>query len=66
VAAVLRYRISVIVVLGAVAGFSAVFLFARPAFHPRYESEMIDFTQRDYYRPQRVRQAFEARGVRLR
>jgi len=66
VAAVVRYRISAAVVLGALAGVSAVFLFARPVFRPQYESEMIDFAQRDYYGPQRVRQAFEARSVRLR
>jgi hypothetical protein len=62
----LRHRISVLLVLCAFLTVSGVFLFARPEYQPRYESEMLDFSKQRHYGPDAVRDAFVAKGVRLR
>jgi hypothetical protein len=61
----LRHWISIAVVLGALAATTAVFAFARPAYHPPYESKMIDFSRQRYVSPATVRSAFRAHGIRL-
>jgi hypothetical protein len=65
VAGLLRHPISLAVVLGAIAATAAVFIFARPQYHPRYESQMIDFSSRRYISPATVRRAFAANGIPL-
>jgi hypothetical protein len=61
-----RYSLSILVILAATLATFAVFTFARPEYHPRYESKLIDFSTQDYYSPAEVRQAFSAHGVKLR
>jgi hypothetical protein len=61
-----RYSVSIVVILAATLATFAVFTFARPEYHPRYESKMIDFSTQDYYSPAEVRQAFSAHGIKLR
>jgi hypothetical protein len=60
-----RHPASILIVLAASLTTLGVFTFARPEYHPRYESKMIDFSEQDYYRPVAVRQAFAAHGIRL-
>ena len=62
----LRHPISLALVLAALLGTTGVFVFARPHYQPRYESEMIDFSKRHYYSPEVVRSAFAAHGIELR
>ena len=62
---VLRHPVSVVLVLGACAATGAVLVFARPEYHPRYESKMIDFSKQRYYSPERVRTTFAGEGVQL-
>jgi hypothetical protein len=62
----LRHPASFILVLSACATIAAVFTFARPAYHPRYESKMIDFSTVRYYTPDVVRNAFAEEGIQLR
>jgi len=62
----LRHPLTLLVVLVAVAGTAGVFVFARPEYRPEHESEMIDFSKVEYFSPATVRQAFAARGIRLR
>ena len=61
-----RHPVSILVVLAATFGTLAVFTFARPVYHPRYESKMIDFSHERYYSPASVRLAFARHNVRLR
>jgi hypothetical protein len=61
-----RYSVSILVVLAATLATFGVFTFARPEYHPRYESKMIDFSTQDYYSPAEVRRAFSAHGIKLR
>jgi hypothetical protein len=60
-----RYSVSILVVLAATIGTFAVFTFARPAYHPPYESRMIDFSKQDYIGTAAVRAAFTKQGIRL-
>jgi hypothetical protein len=62
---ILRYRVSILVVVAALIAFAAVFMVARPAYHPQYESKMIDFSKQHYYSPSVVRHAFTTHGVTL-
>jgi hypothetical protein len=61
-----RYSLSILVVLIATLGNFAVFTFAKPQYHPRYESKMIDFSKQNYVSPDTVRVAFAKQGIRLR
>ena len=63
---VVRHPAPFLVVLSACATIAAVFAFARPAYHPQYESKMIDFSQVRHYSPDAVRTAFAEQGIRLR
>lgn len=63
---VARYPAPFIVVLSACATIAAVFTFARPQYHPRYESKTIDFSQVRHYSPDAVRSAFAKQGITLR
>jgi hypothetical protein len=65
VASLPRHPVSILVVLAATLGTLAVFTFAKPVYHPRYESKMIDFSKQDYVSPKTVRVAFAKRGIRL-
>jgi hypothetical protein len=60
-----RHLLAIGIVMVSVFAASGVLLFAVPEYQPRYESRMIDFSQRDYYSPSRVRGVFAAHGVRL-
>jgi hypothetical protein len=60
-----RHPVSILVVLAATLGTLAVFTFARPAYHLRYESKMIDFSKQDYVSPNTVRVAFAKQRIRL-
>jgi hypothetical protein len=60
-----RYSVSIMVVVGATLATLAVFTFARPQYHPRYESKMIDFSKQNYVSPGTVRVAFAKQGIRL-
>ena len=61
----LGYRISILFVLAALLGTSGLLVLARPEYHPRYESKMIDFSKQHYMSPRLVRQTFAAHGIRL-
>jgi hypothetical protein len=56
----LRHPLTLLMVLVAVVGTAGVFVFARPAYRPQYESEMIDFSKPHYHSPAEVRQAVDA------
>jgi hypothetical protein len=60
-----RHPVPLLVVLAALVATGSVFAFARPAYHPRYESKMIDFSKVEHYSPATVRKAFKMAGVRL-
>jgi hypothetical protein len=62
---VLRHPVSVLVVVAAFLATAGVFLVARPAYHRRYESKMIDFAKQDHYSRSAVRAAFAAHGIKL-
>jgi hypothetical protein len=62
----LRHPASFLLVLSACATLAAVFAFARPTYHPKYESKMIDFSTVRYYSPDIVRNAFAEQGIQLR
>jgi hypothetical protein len=62
---VARHVAAVLIVLAGCLAALGVFTFARPQYHPRYESKTIDFSQQHYYSPRIVRLAFSARGVKL-
>jgi hypothetical protein len=47
------------------AATAAVFIFARPEYHPTYVSKMIDFSKLEHHSAGTVREAFAQRGVRL-
>jgi hypothetical protein len=59
-----RYSLSILVVVGATLATFAVFTFG-PAYHPRYESKMIDFSKQNYLSPDTVTTAFAKQGIRL-
>ena len=61
----LRYPLSIIVVAAALVATGAVFMFARPQYHPPNESKMIDFSKVDYRSPGAVRSAFADHGITL-
>ena len=61
----LRHPAPSVLVLSVCAMLAAVFAFARPTYHPKYESKMIDFSQVRHYSPDAVRSAFVAEGIRL-
>jgi hypothetical protein len=60
-----RHPLPLLVVLAALVATGSVFAFARPVYHPRYESKMIDFSKVQHYSPAEVQRAFDATGVRL-
>jgi hypothetical protein len=60
-----RHPLPLLVVLVAFVATGSVFAFARPAYHPRYESKMTDFSKVQHYSPAEVRRAFDAAGLRL-
>jgi hypothetical protein len=62
----LRHPASFVLVLSACATIAAVFIFVGPAYHPKYESKMIDFSTVRYYSPDVVRNAFAEQGIELR
>ena len=55
-----------LVIATAVLATAGVFTFARPQYHPRYESKTIDFSKQHYYAPAEIRRAFAAHGIALR
>jgi hypothetical protein len=61
----LRYPMSILVVVVALVATGAVFTFARPQYHPAYESKTIDFAKVHYYSPTAVRRAFAEHGITL-
>jgi hypothetical protein len=61
----LRHPESIVLVLSVCAMIAAVFAFARPAYHPKSESKMIDFSTVRYYSPDLVRNAFAEQGIAL-
>src|SRR5438067_255902 len=61
----LRHPASIIVLLAALGATATVFVVARPQYHPRTESKMIDFSNQRYYSPDAVRRVFAQHGVRL-
>jgi hypothetical protein len=61
----LRHTWSIVLLLVALAATASVFTFARPEYHPQYESKMIDFSKQHYYAPSSVRRAFTAQGIAL-
>ncbi len=60
-----RYSVSILVVLAASLAIFTVLTFARPQYHPQYESKMIDFSKQRYYAGATVRKAFAAQQIRL-
>jgi hypothetical protein len=60
-----RHPAPLVVLLAALVAIGSVFAFARPVYHRRYESKMIDFSKVQYYSPTTVRKAFRIAGVRL-
>jgi hypothetical protein len=60
-----RYWMSILVLVGATLATLAIFTFARPQYHPRYESRMINFSEQNYLSPDTVRRAFAKHGIRL-
>ena len=62
---VFRHPAPFVLVLSACATLAAVFTFARPQYHPQYESKMVDFSQVRHYSPDTVRSAFADQGIRL-
>ena len=61
-----RHPLTLLVVLVALLATAGVFVFARPAYQPEFESKTIDFSEVTYYSPASVRRAFAAEGIRLR
>ena len=55
----------VLIVLAVCLAAVGVFTFARPQYHPLYESKMIDFSKLHHYDASAVRGAFAAHGVTL-
>jgi hypothetical protein len=62
---VARHVAAVLVVLAACLAALGVFTFARPQYHPLYESKMIDFSKQHHYDRGAVRAAFAAHGIKL-
>jgi hypothetical protein len=60
-----RHPAPLVAVVAAFVVIGSVFAFARPVYHPRYESKMVDFSKVQYYSPATVRKAFRIAGVRL-
>ena len=60
-----RHLAPMLIVLAACLAALGVFAFARPKYHPLYESKMIDFSKQHYMSPRLVRQTFAAHGIRL-
>jgi hypothetical protein len=63
---ILRYPISLVLVLAALAGTAAVFTVARPQFRSADGSEMVDFSKRTYRSLETVQSAFAAEGIQVR
>src|SRR5262249_36211371 len=61
----IRHFVGVLLVCSGLCVAVGAFTFARPAFQPRYQSTMIDFSQSRYFSPQHVRDAFAAHGIPL-
>jgi hypothetical protein len=61
-----RHLVGILLVCSGLIVTVGVFTFARPAYHPRYESKMIDFSHEQYFSPALVRRSFAELGVRLR
>jgi hypothetical protein len=61
-----RHPMSIAIVLAALAVVAAVFTFARPQFHGKYEGKRINLAEQDTISPTAVRAAFAAEGVQLR
>jgi hypothetical protein len=62
---VLRHPAPFLVVLSACATIAAVFAFARPAYGPKNEERMIDFSTVRYYSPGTIRNTFATEGIEL-
>jgi hypothetical protein len=62
---VARHVAAVLIVLAACLAALGVFTFARPQYHPLYESKMIDFSKQHYYDRRVVRAAFAAHRIKL-
>jgi hypothetical protein len=60
-----RYPTSTSILLVGVAAVAGLFLFARPEYHPLYESETIDMSQRYNHTAVAVRAAFAREGIQL-
>jgi hypothetical protein len=61
-----RHLLALLIVLAAALMAGGLLLFARPEYHPRYESKMIDFSHEQYFNPAKVQRVFADHGVRLR
>jgi hypothetical protein len=61
----LRFPISAGLLAFALLATSAVFLLARPQYHPAIEVENVNLAQEPHYTVSEVRAAFEAHGIRL-
>jgi hypothetical protein len=64
--AVARNPVLAVAILAAAFGTVAVFTFAKPEHRDRYQSEMVDFSSREYHSPDSVRRSFLAHGIDLR
>jgi hypothetical protein len=62
---VARHVAAILIVLAACLAALGVFAFARPQYHPLYESKMMDFSKQYYYDAGTVRRAFTARHIEL-
>jgi hypothetical protein len=59
------HLLAVVLVVAAVAGTAAVFLFARPEYRPRDTSVDVDMTTQSHYTGAEVVRAFATQGIRL-
>lgn len=62
---VLRYPISLVIVLAALAAMTAVFVFARPQYRTP-DQRIVDLNRVHPFSPAVVRRTFAAQGIRLR
>jgi hypothetical protein len=60
-----RYSVSLAVVLAAVAGVAAVFVFARPQLEAEAGTEMVNLAEKNFISPTAVKAAFAAEGLSL-
>lgn len=62
---VIRHILAVATVAVALAVVGAVFVFARPAYHPPYRSYMVNMDSQTAYSVAAVERAFATEGIRL-